>query len=372
MAGLFDSLMGAGDTEEQNPQTGLLASQQRQLAFNALGNIGATLLAAGQNLMPAERARILAGLGDVPNQMMAQQLAMQRMAKDRRAEAQDAELAKLGRSPEFQQAVSQMPPELQATIPALFRAGRAREAISMVGDWRTAQARETALRSRQEAPPAGYQWAGPGQLAPIPGGPADPAQAGALAQGKQPTKIIPPGENDKLATGASTIQQIDKVLATIADPEVAQNSDRVAGWISRNVPGGDLVAQTINPSGVAMRAAIADVGSQLLAARSGMAVTEGEYRRLASLLPNPAEDPKVIKEKLTKIRDGLATSMKYQAAQYTKENGYVPHSGAAAWESAPPTAAPAAGAGPKPGAIEDGHRFKGGNPADPKNWEKVQ
>lgn len=148
MAGLFDSLM-PGNDEEQNPQSGLLASQQRQLAFNALGNIGATLMAAGQNLMPAERARILAGLGDVPNQMMAQQLAMQRMAKDRRAEAQDAELAKLGRSPEFQQAVSQMPPELQATIPALFRAGRAREAISMVGDWRQAQVREKALTERE-------------------------------------------------------------------------------------------------------------------------------------------------------------------------------------------------------------------------------
>lgn len=27
---------------------------------------------------------------------------------------------------------------------------------------------------------------------------------------------------------------------------------------------------------------------------------------------------------------------------------------------------------PKVGAIEDGHRFKGGNPADPKNWEEVK
>lgn len=31
---------------------------------------------------------------------------------------------------------------------------------------------------------------------------------------------------------------------------------------------------------------------------------------------------------------------------------------------------PAAKSGPAVGAIEGGHRFKGGNPADPKNWEK--
>lgn len=35
-------------------------------------------------------------------------------------------------------------------------------------------------------------------------------------------------------------------------------------------------------------------------------------------------------------------------------------------------AAPAAGGGLQPGAIEDGFRFKGGDPSDPANWEQVQ
>jgi len=36
------------------------------------------------------------------------------------------------------------------------------------------------------------------------------------------------------------------------------------------------------------------------------------------------------------------------------------------------TATPSAPGVPKIGTIEGGYRFKGGNPADPKNWEKVK
>ena len=35
------------------------------------------------------------------------------------------------------------------------------------------------------------------------------------------------------------------------------------------------------------------------------------------------------------------------------------------------TAAPAPG-GPKPGDVQDGHMFKGGDPRNPASWEKVR
>lgn len=37
-----------------------------------------------------------------------------------------------------------------------------------------------------------------------------------------------------------------------------------------------------------------------------------------------------------------------------------------------PTQQPAPSAGPRPGMIEDGYRFRGGNPADPNSWEPVR
>lgn len=40
--------------------------------------------------------------------------------------------------------------------------------------------------------------------------------------------------------------------------------------------------------------------------------------------------------------------------------------------AAPQQMAPQQSQGPQPGAIEDGYRFKGGNPADPNSWEPVQ
>jgi hypothetical protein len=38
--------------------------------------------------------------------------------------------------------------------------------------------------------------------------------------------------------------------------------------------------------------------------------------------------------------------------------------------AAPPAQKPSTG--PAVGKVEDGYRFKGGNPADSKNWEKVK
>lgn len=44
----------------------------------------------------------------------------------------------------------------------------------------------------------------------------------------------------------------------------------------------------------------------------------------------------------------------------------------AAFQAGPTGPAAQTGGGPQPGTIEDGYRFKGGDPARPENWEPVQ
>lgn len=372
MPGLLDTILGTNDPSTADPVTGLLDSQRRQLAFSTLGNTGALLLAAGQEMMPGERGRILANLANVPqntmqmqSQLMAQNAYQQRAQRDQRQEAADAELSKVAGTPEFIDALKQMPPEMQQIVPALVKSGRAREAITMVDNWRNNQTRTTALQNQAERVPFGWEKKPDGSVRYIPNGPADPeyiARANLETRGLKP---IPVGENDKLSAGAASLSNIDGTLEKL-NTKPGQN--RVAGFISRNVPGGDLIAQTIDPEGVDYRAAIANVSSQILQARSGLAVTESEYRRLVSLLPQPSDDPSTIKTKLGEIRQGLAKNLAYQAAQYTKENGFIPHSGVEMWSRPAAAPAPTQGAGqqgggdaPPASALKEGHVTTFGN-----------
>ena len=124
--GLFDSL-----TDEQSqavdPTTGLNGAQMRQMQFNTLGSVGAKLLAAGQNLMPAQRAQILGEIGDAataPQSMMMQM--QQRLLQNNmlsRQNAQQANLTKVMSSPDFQAQFSGMTPQMQALAKAAAASG---------------------------------------------------------------------------------------------------------------------------------------------------------------------------------------------------------------------------------------------------------
>lgn len=97
------------------------------------------------------------------------------------------------------------------------------------------------------------------------------------------------------------------------------------------------------------RSYLFNVVSGVIKERAGTAQSAAEADTLARFLPQPTDDAPEIKDKM-KAFD------KYLVA---KESGTTKKKPAAATPS-----------GPKIGTVQDGYRFKGGNPADPSSWEK--
>lgn len=109
--------------------------------------------------------------------------------------------------------------------------------------------------------------------------------------------------------------------------------------------GGRLASSEENQA----RSYLFNVVSGVIKERAGTAQSAAEADTLARFLPQPTDEADAIKDKM------LAFD-KYLTA---KESGTTKKKPAAATPS-----------GPKIGTVQQGYRFKGGNPADPSSWEK--
>ena len=102
MVGLLDFFTGGDPTEmaQIDPRYGVPRSDVRDTAVSTLGNISALLLAAGQPIMPAQRAQLFAQLGGAAGQAgtdlynAAQRRLMMSQMEQRRAEG--AEVSRIG------------------------------------------------------------------------------------------------------------------------------------------------------------------------------------------------------------------------------------------------------------------------------------
>lgn len=90
---------------------------------------------------------------------------------------------------------------------------------------------------------------------------------------------------------------------------------------------------------------------------TGAAITAEETSEYGSVyLPRPGDSPELLAQKKVsrqRALDAIKAGMPPQAILAQEK-------------------ALAKGSGPQPGAVEDGYRFKGGNPGDPANWEPAQ
>lgn len=87
--------------------------------------------------------------------------------------------------------------------------------------------------------------------------------------------------------------------------------------------------------------------------------------QMTAYIPQFTDEPETVAAKKTRMAE-LIKSAKARAGK-----AWTPEMESAMQSLSNPAPAPTAPAGPKAGVIQDGYRFKGGNPADPKSWEKV-
>ena len=148
---------------------------------------------------------------------------------------------------------------------------------------------------------------------------------------------------------------IDKALESVKAAPKAFGMARGLATMAGTVPEA-LANSASSDANIQARSFVYNVVSKVINERAGAAQSAQELARLRAFLPAEVDDAEVIKSKLQGFKKYLAEQRK-------------------AYETTP-TAKPAqAGAtqagAPKAGDVDGGYRFKGGDPADSKNWEKV-
>lgn len=117
-------------------------------------------------------------------------------------------------------------------------------------------------------------------------------------------KDVPAGLREKLAENEVSVQRIEKAVSLL---------DRNKGSLGVQNYLPDALNQRLDPAGIELRAAVADIGSQKIHDRSGAAVTISEAPRLMPFVPQVTDTPEAAGKKLqrlhkemTLIRDELA------------------------------------------------------------------
>lgn len=147
-------------------------------------------------------------------------------------------------------------------------------------------------------------------------------------------------------------------------------SDGYPGRIDRAVTNLPVLGNTLaGPRGERFDQLSRDIINAILRRESGAVISEEEFNNARKqYIPQPGDAPETVQLKLDNIRTQLKAFA--DTSNRTPDTySLTGQRGATNRSEAIPTPATAA---PTPGAVEGGYRFKGGNPADQRNWERVQ
>lgn len=139
----------------------------------------------------------------------------------------------------------------------------------------------------------GYAWADPGTrtITPTSGPDGQPVRPAATST------QLPAWAGQAVMSNQRQLGVLDDAIA-----KLKEHPGAVGFWRGRS----DGIDQRVDPQGVPVRAAIADVGSLQIKDRSGAAVTAAEWPRMAPFIPGASDTPEAALEKLTRMRAIIA------------------------------------------------------------------
>lgn len=188
----------------------------------------------------------------------------------------------------------------------------------------------TATEPGAIAPPANGASASPPaqQPSPQPATPQGPAPRTTTLPGGAQVTTIPRTDRDPpqpivgaMTENANAVQSIDRAMMALnrypAAVGVRPGIANLTGWSS-------MIWDRMDPDGVEVRAAIADIGSLKIHDRSGAAVSAQEFPRLRPFIPQVGDSAETVRTKLLRFREEYMQMLRDQYENYGPAQGYRP------------------------------------------------
>lgn len=173
-------------------------------------------------------------------------------------------------------------------------------------------------RPQSAGPGAGPLRLSPGEIA------VDPATGRRIASNPRPVDppsaptapVMPGAIVQKVEDNRSRLAVIDQALAEL---------EKQPGSVGLQNYAGQNIMQRVDPQGIALRAAIADIGSMTIHDRSGAAVTVSEFPRLIPFIPLATDSPAKIRQNLLRMKEIIADeTARYDARFRAAPDGTPP------------------------------------------------